>query len=515
MKTESVPVRYEGKLLLAALGCAVVHHYLFYGKAWGVSFPLFVILFYVYYYWAVREKRELRLEPSMALAVPVLLLSFTYVAHSNLLLLVFNALAVPLLIVAHTTWHMAEERPKTPFILRLLDQVFVQTIRYVPRPAIVAFQALSFKMKAGRSQELMKVLIGLVVSIPLLLAVVALLASADSMFDRALARLPELTSGLELGQTLFRALWIACIATGLFAYVRGLLHPKRWPPRAAEEDFDTGSEPPETNQATIPATTPAAAVAPSAVPRLDATVAATVLVVLNAVYLLFAFVQFSYFFGGGAAELPEGITYASYARKGFAELVVVTLINLTVLMIMLYGVKRPGPAAWRFLRSLLGVLVGCTGIMLSSAYLRLSMYEEAYGYTVARLLVHAFMLFLLVLFILALVKLWRERLPLLRCYAVVTVIAYVIVNYFGIDAAVTRGNIQRYEATGRLDAAYLGSLGYEVVPLLLELKRKHPAAEGVDEALQSFRSRIESGKPGSWTEFNWSEWRAAKALEEQ
>ncbi|WP_088830182.1 DUF4153 domain-containing protein [Paenibacillus tyrfis] len=512
MKTESVPVRSEGKLLLAALGCAVVHHYLFYGKTWGVSFPLFVLLFYVYYYWAVREKRELRLEPSMALAVPVLLLSFTYVAHSNLLLLVFNALAVPLLIVAHTTWHMSEERPKTPFILRLLDQVFVQTIRYVPQPVVVAFRAISFKLKAGRSQELMKVLIGLIVSIPLLLAVVALLASADSVFDRTLARLPELTSGLELGQTLFRALWIACIATGLFAYVQGLLQTKRWPPRAAEEDFTAGFEPP----ATTSATAPAVAVTPSAaVPRIDATVAATVLVVLNAVYLLFAFVQFSYFFGGGAAELPEGITYASYARKGFAELVVVTLINLTVLMIMLYGVKRPGPATWRFLRTLLGVLVGCTGIMLSSAYLRLSMYEEAYGYTVARLLVHAFMLFLLVLFVLALVKLWRERLPLLRCYAAVTVTAYVIVNYFGVDAAVTRGNIQRYEATGRLDAAYLGSLGYEVVPLLLELKRKHPDAEGVDEALQSFRSRIESGEPASWTEFNWPEWRAAKALEEQ
>ncbi|KPV57531.1 hypothetical protein QJ48_21465 [Paenibacillus sp. A3] len=515
MKTESVPVRSEGKLLVAALGCAVVHHYLFYGKTWGVSFPLFVILFYVYYYWAVREKRELRLEPSMALAVPVLLLSFTYVAHSNLLLLVFNALAVPLLIVAHTTWHMSEGRPKTPFIVRLLDQVFVQTLRYVPQPVRVAFRSLSFKMKAGRSQELMKVLIGLIVSIPLLLAVVALLASADSMFDRTLARLPALAGDLELGLTLFRILWIACIATGLFAYVRGLLQPKPWPSRSAEEHFAAGSEPPATAPAATPANAPAAGVTPSAtVPRIDATVAATILVVLNAVYLLFAFVQFSYFFGGGAAELPEGITYASYARKGFAELVVVTLINLTVLMIMLYGVKRPGLAAWRFLRALLGVLVGCTGIMLSSAYLRLSMYEEAYGYTVARLLVHAFMLFLLVLFVLALVKLWRERLPLLRCYAAVTVTAYVIVNYFGIDAAVARGNIQRYEATGRLDAAYLGSLGYEVVPLLLELKRKYPDAEGVDEALQSFRSRIESGKPASWTEFNWSEWRAAKALEE-
>ncbi|MEC0209810.1 DUF4173 domain-containing protein [Paenibacillus ehimensis] len=491
MKTEAAPVRSEGKLLLAALGCAVVHHYLFYEKTWGVSFPLFVLLFYVYYYWAVREKRELRLEPSMALAVPVLLLSFTYAVHSNLLLLVLNALAVPLLIVAHTTWHMSEGRLRTPFIFRLLDQVFVQTLRYVPQAVVVAFRAVSFKMKAGRSQELIKVLIGLIVSIPLLLAVVALLASADSIFDRTLARLPELTSGLQLGLTLFRALWIACIAAGLFAYVRGLLQPKPWPSRAAaEEDVAAGS--------TTPAAASAVVVTPSAaVPRIDATVAATILVVLNAVYLLFAFVQFSYFFGGGAAEL-----------------VVVTLINLTVLMITLYGVKRPGLAAWRFLRALLGVLVGCTGIMLSSAYLRLSMYEEAYGYIVARLLVHAFMIFLLVLFVLALVKLWRERLPLFRCYAAVTVTAYVIVNYFGIDAAVARGNIQRYEATGRIDTAYLGGLGYEVVPLLLELKRKHPDAEGIDKALQSFQSRIESGKPASWTEFNWSEWRAAKALEE-
>ncbi|SCW69740.1 protein of unknown function [Paenibacillus tianmuensis] len=508
MKTESAPVRSEGKLLLAALGCAVVHHYLFYVKTWGVSFPLFVLLFYVYYYWAVREKRELRLEPSLALAVPVLLLSFTYAVHSNMLLLILNALAVPLLIVAHTTWHMSEGRPKMPFFLRMLDQVFVQTLRYVPQPVVVAFRALSFKTKAGRSQELIKVLIGLIVSIPLLLAVIALLASADSVFDRTLAWLPELASGLELGRTLFRALWIVCIATGLFAYVRGLLQPKRWPPRVAKEDFAPGDEP--------PAITPAAAaVTPSAgVPRIDATVAATILVVLNAVYLLFAFVQFSYFFGGGAAELPEGITYASYARKGFAELVVVTLINLTVLTIMLYGVKRPGLAAWRFLRTLLAVLVGCTGIMLSSAYLRLSMYEQAYGYTEFRLLVHAFMLFLLVLFVLALVKLWRERLPLLRCYAAVTVTAYVIVNYIGVDAAVARGNIQRYEATGQIDTAYLSRLGYEVVPLLLELKRKHPEDIGVYEALESFRSRVKHGEPTSWTEFNWSKWRAAKALKE-
>src|SRR5690625_6914627 len=46
--------------------------------------------------------------------------------------------------------------------------------------------------------------------------------------------------------------------------------------------------------------------------------AMTILVMMNVVYLLFVVIQFRYFFNN---ELMEGFTYASYARRGFFELI--------------------------------------------------------------------------------------------------------------------------------------------------------------------------------------------------
>ncbi|CAG7653472.1 DUF4153 domain-containing protein [Paenibacillus allorhizosphaerae] len=498
--TDTVKERW---MLLAALGCGIAHYYLFFGNEWGVSYPIFVLLFYSYLFWALRERQVLAFSWPNALLIPVLLLSLTYVLFTNLLLAVLNALAVPLLIVCHATWlvHADTLRKRTSSAAVLvMEQLFIHTMQYIPRPTVVLVQSVAGKLKAGRSRELLKVLIGLLLSVPLLIIVVTLLASADSMFDRTMSKLPQLLEEAEVATGVLRLLWIGVIASGLFAFIWGLLHPKPPQHQPKQEEGAVQWEPPA-----LPA---------APLPRMDATVAITMLVMLNSVYLLFAVVQFSYFFGGGTADLPDGTTYAAYARRGFAELVVVTLINLTVMMGSLYGVKRPGAGGWAVLRVLLAVMVGFSGIMLSSAYLRLSMYEEAYGYTMTRILVHAIMLFLIVLFVLALVKLWRQETPLLRCYCIAGVVAYVIVNYANVDVMIARNNMDRYEATGNVDTRYLASLSYEVVPHLLAWKQKHPDMPGIDEALQDMRSRLTPTGESAWMEFNWSERRAAKALKE-
>ncbi|MGG2197024.1 DUF4153 domain-containing protein [Paenibacillus validus] len=524
MKLHSNERFNEKKLLLASLGCGVVHHYLFYDRSWGVSVPVFVLGFYLLFYTMAQGHIGRKKDPSLLLLLPVGLLALTYALYTNMLFAVLNALAIPFLVVLHTTW-LTSRGGKAPIWVRMLEQVFVQTLLYAPRPFAVLFGWMSVRMKAGRSRTLMKVLLGLLLSVPLLAAVVGLLASADTMFDRSLARLPNLFEDVELGRTLFRALWIGAITVGVFAYVAGLLQPKLWSSARPASPYmpKTASVPSANVEWGVLASDGAVsqATAPSAAPsdlRLDPTVASTVLIALNAVYLLFAFVQFSYFFGGGggagAAALPEGVTYAFYARQGFAELVVVTLINLTVLITFLYGVRRPGPLAWTLLRTLLALLVGCTGIMLSSAYLRLSMYEEAYGYTVTRLLVHAFMIFLLVLFVLALVKLWREKLPLLRYYGITALAAYVLINYMGIDAMIAQNNIKRYENSGVIDVGYLGGLSFEAVPHLVDLRKNHPELDAVEGVLHNFTYRLERQEgSASWTEFNVSKRRASQMLQ--
>ncbi|TDF93859.1 DUF4173 domain-containing protein [Paenibacillus piri] len=565
--------RRDSLLLLGALLCGGLHHLLFYGQAWGISYPIFMLAFYMYFYWAVKERSELRFDASLLMLLPIALLSLTYTAYTNLLFAFLNALLIPCMAVVHTTWLI--RRPAVRWYEKgmaaaALEQLFIHTLRHVPLPVKVTLTALTGKLSADRSSQLWKVLAGVFVSLPLLLLVGTLLASADTVFNRLLAKLPWLLQQLELMTLLLRIGWIAVVATAIFAYVYGLLRPaepmrggEREAPREAPmlqlgvhtqlyADADSrsadgtarsvhpvslvrlqpaGPAQPYAHadsQPDDPAQRHAHADSQPADPaslhahmyprteskpiRLDATMMATILVIMNAVYVLFAVVQFSYFFAGGSASLPEGITYAEYARRGFAELVVVTVINFTLLMVTLHSVDRSAPAMNRLLKSLLAMLVGCTGVMLCSAYFRLSMYEQAYGFTVTRVLVHAFMIFLLLLFAIALFKVWNDRFRLMKPYLIAAVASYVLLNYMQVDGMIASLNIQRYEATGRIDTGYLGSLGYEAVPYLIKLHSSHPEVGGTREALLSIKDSLSSERNASWTSFNVSKWRAAQAL---
>lgn len=564
IQRERQPAKQAMVLLIAAMLGGCVHQLLFYGKDWGVSYPLFVLLFYVYFYWSIRERHELRFGAELLFLLPIALLSLTYAAFTNFLFTVLNALAVPLLILMHTTWTVRQNELRwfdAAMVPAVLEQVFVHSLRYVPLPIQTVARAISGRMKTGRSQQLWKVLAGIVLSLPILLLVGSLLASADAIFEKTVSKLPQWLGEIEFGTVIFRILWIAAVGSGMFIYIWGLLYPKQryitnayWEADEAEFERKFGTKPAEARMAnaeqgiTTPteASTGAASLELRRPTRLDPTIVTTVLVMLNAVYVLFAAVQFSYFFGSGAGLLPNNVTYAEYARRGFAELVIVTVINFTMLMIALYGVDRserpvqpgltnranqenepvPGSSTGRssaalhqsdrslsrVITILLTLLIGCTGIMLSSAYMRLSLYEVAYGFTMTRVLVHAFMLYLLLLFIIALFKLWKGKLPLMKLYLITSVVAYVVLNYVQADAIIAVKNMERYEETGKIDIAYLQSLSFESVPYLIRLEQKHPEVAGAQQALQVMRQRIVDGQHHSWMEFNVSERRAAEAL---
>lgn len=111
-------------------------------------------------------------------------------------------------------------------------------------------------------------------------------------------------------------------------------------------------------------------------------------------------------------------------------------------------------------------------VMLYSAYSRLALYEEAYGYTYIRFLVHAFMIFLGLLLVIAAVRISRVNFPLAKCYIVLGLLAYVLMNYIGMDGIIAGRNMERYEASGKLDAAYLSGLSWGAVPKLIEFSKK-------------------------------------------
>ena len=133
--------------------------------------------------------------------------------------------------------------------------------------------------------------------------------------------------------------------------------------------------------------------------------------VVLAVYLLFCGVQFTYLFAGAA--LPQGMSYSEYAVSGFWELVQIACINLALFGFLIeYGPKSKG-----FLALKLGLLTA-TGVMLASAILRLNLYIQAYdGMTWLRLVSMWFLIYMAGLLALCVVRLFAEKFPVVAVAA--------------------------------------------------------------------------------------------------
>lgn len=184
----------------------------------------------------------------------------------------------------------------------------------------------------------------------------------------------------------------------------------------------------------------------------------------------------------------------------------VALINVCLLMCGLHLIRRTSAAAEWIRKLSLTLLIGCTIIMLISAYSRLSLYEEAYGFTQTRLLVHGFMIYLGILLVIALLRIWKEHFSMGKVYICISIIAFVVMNYINIDARIAENNGDRYERTGKIDMAYLGTLSTDAAPALLKLQVKHPELKGLNGVINKLQDKAH--KHNKWQSWNLSKQRA-------
>ena len=88
----------------------------------------------------------------------------------------------------------------------------------------------------------------------------------------------------------------------------------------------------------------------------------------------------AYLFGGRDTLEAGGLTYADYARRGFFELLAAAGLAALVVATLDARVRQRSRA---FVAGAI-VLVGLTGVTLVSSFLRLRLYQDAYGWTELR-----------------------------------------------------------------------------------------------------------------------------------
>ena len=230
--------------------------------------------------------------------------------------------------------------------------------------------------------------------------------------------------------------------------------------------------------------------------------------VVDAVFAVFLVAQAAVIFGGhDYLERTTGLTYAEYVHQGFGQLTVATALTLLVVWAASRKAPRETPEDRMWIRISLGLLCALTLVVVASALYRMDVYQDAYGFTSLRVLVDVFEGWLGVLVIatmaggLSLKASWLPRFGLFSGIAML--LSFALINP---DAWVARQNLDRYEATGKVDWNYLQSLSDDAVPTLASLP---------DDLVRCALTSDDDKSDDSWLEWNFGRQRASSVIDEQ
>jgi hypothetical protein len=344
---------------------------------------------------------------------------------------------------------------------------------------------------------------GLLLALPVLLLFVALFSSADAIFASIAADV--FGWEFDLGELPIRmgvAFLVAWVVAGLLGVAAG----------AAELDWPQRPLPMQSLGAAAVEPLPLA-------PRLGATEALTILVAVDLLFGVFVSLQVAYLFGGLDTLAAGGITYANYARRGFFELVAVTCLA-GGLVAGLHAIVAERTRL--FVGAAVGVAV-LTFVILASAALRLSLYQDAYGWTELRFYIDATIAWLGLGIVAAIVLLIRDRMRWLVHAMTVSAVAILLVaNVVGAQRHVAEANVARLlnpslvPPDGRqgLDVWYALTLGDDAVPALVAAL---PALSAEDRAwvmsdLEDRWQELRRPDATAWQGWNLARERARAAL---
>ena len=191
--------------------------------------------------------------------------------------------------------------------------------------------------------------------------------------------------------------------------------------------------------------------------------------VLSLLYLIFSGIQIVYLFMGNM-QLPEGYTYAEYAREGFFQLLAVSIINLVIVLIGLYYFKPN-----KVLKVVLTIMSLCTFIMIASSAMRMVIYIQYYYLTFLRILVLWSLVVLALIFAGVIVYITKERFPLFRYSMVIFTCLYIGLSFSHPDYWIAKVNLastkeirsEFFKGAAYEDYQFLGELSADAAPVIL------------------------------------------------
>lgn len=395
---------------------------LFLGKDIGLSMLLFTAPFVYFFIHLLEKNNKIKNSKSKILLIPILLLSSTYFIYDNTFFNNWNLLIIPILIVFLILGLIGEKLEINLDTIGTLLGAFLTPISYIGESIKKLVEAIGGKLSIKSDDKTKKIFKAILITVPIVLVIIILLSSADEIFANIFKSIFE---------NIFHMLWtiniskIICMLIA-FLYFMGLFYYICIKYEVIQKIEENSSQ------------------------RYDNFTIKTILISLNVIYLVFCCIQIKSLFIRNTT-----LNYAHYARQGFFQLMVVSLINLLVILIAKKRENKEEEKSNKYINYMSLLMIFFTFIIVISAAIRMHFYESAYGYTLLRLLVYCILLTECILFIPTILYILDKKINLPKCYFTIIIITYVCMNFANFDNIIASKNVNRYIETGKIDMYYL------------------------------------------------------------
>ena len=483
---EETPMTKRMKSQFSFFGLASAIYALFYAfclfeNASGITYPFFVAGTLCYFFFSMKKLGVPYKKNSLFYVISMILLGISNCCTDSTPLLFMNKLGIFLLafiLMLHTIYH--DKGWNFPKYIGAICRTIGISITCIFNPLL----DLSAYLKSRKQIEHDKksyagyILLGFVISIPLLTIIILLLCSADAVFRTMVDNI--FSFDFSFGRAFRINLLIAVVFFASYALIAALCK------KTVEEEVKDRR-------------------------IFEPVVAITVTGMLTIVYLIFSMIQILYLFIGNM-QLPEGYTYSAYAREGFFQLLAVCILNL-ILVLFCVSFFRDN----LILKIILTVISGCTFIMILSSALRMFMYIARYNLTFLRIFVLWALAVIFLLIIGVTVYIYHQSFPLFFYSVAVVTVFYICLSFFHPDYWIAKYNLQpsHIEYLNDYDIKdskrYLYRLSADAAPFVL-WEEKNPylsEAEEDDAYYFSYCHRVQAKvKKMDIRSFNFSIYRA-------
>ncbi len=425
------------KILIGALFLSLWQSLLFWKQDLGIS----VLLFTIPIIWITTKllKGNIKNKKALLISIPIIVLSSTYFIFDNLTFYLINIVLIPILYLIMIIWAISDFQIKS-IIYKIILMIFepLNYIGDVIKTVLKEFNPKEKDEQIGEKKEKNNIFKAVCFTGIIALIVISLLCSADNEFAKIFSTIFKDINIFNVSELTGRII-ITIIAFFYFAgFFMNMLDKEN-----GLKEFEKDEKAEKKESYTI----------------------RMMITVLNLVYLVFCFTQIKVLF------TEQNIKYSEFARKGFFQLMIVSLINIVMILKANNKNLKETEKQEKYKKTMCIVMVIFTLIIIISAFARMTLYQQNYGYTRLRILVDYTLITEIILLIPTIIYILKNKIDLIKTYFVIIITMYCLVNFINIDKIIMKNNFNRYKETGYIDLNYLMEMNNsDLIEQLLELK---------------------------------------------